>query len=108
VSSAIHRPKGVAQHPDGCVISLTVSPRSPANRVEIDAHGAIRVRLTAPPVDGAANAGLLKFLASVLDVPRSSLTIMAGAQTRHKRLLVKGMSEECAWKALTRTAGAET
>jgi uncharacterized protein (TIGR00251 family) len=90
------------------VISLTVSPRSPANRVEIDANGAIRVRLTAPPVDGAANASLLKFLASILDVPRSRLTIMAGAQAQHKRLLAEGISEEFARKALTRAAGIGT
>ncbi|MDQ2653968.1 MAG: DUF167 domain-containing protein [Chloroflexota bacterium] len=105
MNSARQPAQSVIHHPDGCVISLTVSPRSPANRIAIDEHGAIRIRLTAPPVDGAANAGLLKFLASLLDVPRSSLTIVAGAQARHKRLLVEGMSAESAWKALSRAAG---
>jgi uncharacterized protein (TIGR00251 family) len=90
------------------VISLTVAPRSPANRIEIDESGAIRVRLTAPPVDGAANAGLLKFLSSLLDVPRSNLTILAGTRSRHKRLFARGIAEEPAWKALTQAAGVET
>jgi uncharacterized protein (TIGR00251 family) len=105
VNSGRHPVRGVVQHPDGCVISLTVSPRSPANRIEIDDNEAIRVRLTAPPVDGAANASLLKFLASVLDVPRRNLTILAGAQSRHKRLLTAGLDEQSAWKALRQAAG---
>jgi uncharacterized protein (TIGR00251 family) len=90
------------------VISLTVAPRSSANRVEIDGAGAIRVRLTAPPVEGAANVSLLKFLASLLGVPRRDLSLIAGAQSRHKRLLVTGLSVESAWSALARAAGHET
>ncbi len=97
--------QSVTSHKDGCVISLTVSPRAPANRIEIDASGSIRVRLTAPPVDGAANAGLLKFLASVLAIPRTHLTILSGAQARHKRLLAEGIGEETAWQALAHAAG---
>ncbi|MBL8130139.1 MAG: DUF167 domain-containing protein [Chloroflexia bacterium] len=95
----------MVQHPQGCVISLTVSPRASANRVEIDGTGAIRIRLTAPPVDGAANASLLKFLASILDVPRSNLRLVAGAQSRHKRLIVEGVGTEPAWRSLCRAAG---
>lgn len=104
MNSARQPAHSVVHHPDGCVISLTVSPRSPANRIGIDGNGAIRIRLTAPPVDGAANASLLKFLASILDVPRKNLTIMAGAQSRHKRLLVAGIDDESAWQALSRAA----
>lgn len=96
--------QGVTSHAKGCVISLTVSPRSPVNRIEIDASEAIRVKLTAPPVDGAANSSLLKFLASVLGIPRSDLTILAGAHARHKRVLADGMSEESARNALSRAA----
>ena len=102
-----HLDQGVARHERGCVISLSVSPRSSANRVEIDATGGIRIRLTAPPVDGAANASLLKFMASVLGVSRSNLSILAGAQARHKRLLAEGVSVESARRALARAAGVE-
>lgn len=107
MNSADYPVKGITQHSGGCVITLTVSPRSPRNRIEIDGSGAIRVRLTAPPVDGAANAGLLKFLASVLDVPRTNLTIMAGAHSRHKRLIAEGIDDVSAWNALCRAAGCE-
>ena len=98
------RVRSVAPHAQGCVISLTVAPRSPSNRIEVDANGAIRVRITAPPVDGAANARLLKFLADVLDAPPSSLEVISGAQARHKRVLVKGMSDESAWAAISGAA----
>lgn len=95
----------VVAREDGCVISLTVAPRASANRVEFTADGSLRVRLTAPPVDGAANTGLLKVLASVLDVPRSTLVIISGAQARQKRVLAPDVRAEDARAALRRAAG---
>jgi uncharacterized protein (TIGR00251 family) len=96
--------QGITQHAKGCVISLTVSPRSSANRIEIDPSGTIRIKLTAPPVDGAANTSLLKYLSTVLGVPRSNLTILTGAQARHKRILAEGMHGDVAWRALSLAA----
>lgn len=93
------RAHGVTPHAQGCVISLTAVPRSPANRVEIDTSGSIRIRITAPPVDGAANTRLLKYLATILDVPASTLSIMSGGQARHKRILAKGIDNESVWRA---------
>lgn len=95
------RAQGVTPHAQGCVISLTAVPRSPANRVEIDMSGSIRVRITAPPVDGAANARLIKYLAAVLDVPTSTLSVLSGAQARQKRVLAKGIDDEAVWRALS-------
>jgi uncharacterized protein (TIGR00251 family) len=70
----------------------------------LDANGAIRVRITAPPVEGAANARLLKYLATILDVPPSSLEVLAGAQSRHKRILARGVNVEAAWTAISGAA----
>lgn len=98
---------GVAHHAKGCVISLAVSPRSRANRIEINAEGAIRIQLTAPPVDGAANASLLKYMATLLGIPRTRLSLLAGAQSRHKRLLAEEISADVAWQKLCRAAGRE-
>lgn len=53
--------------------------------------GRLLVRLSAPPVDGAANAALVEFLAEVLGVPRRSLTIVSGATAREKRVAVAGL-----------------
>lgn len=107
MSANQERAESIIAHEDGCLISLTVSPRAGANRIEIDPQGSIRVRLTAPPVDGAANASLLKFLASILDTPRSTLTIMSGAVARHKRVLVRGMDPEETRRALYLAANRE-
>jgi uncharacterized protein (TIGR00251 family) len=108
VHTTDHQVHGVAEHANGCVISVIVAPRSSTNRIEIDAEGTIRVRLTAPPVDGAANASLLKFMAKVLGVPRTNLSVITGSQSRHKRLLAEGTGVETAWARLSRAAGRET
>jgi uncharacterized protein YggU (UPF0235/DUF167 family) len=55
------------------------------------ADGALRIRLAAAPVDGAANAALLRFLADALDVPRSRLTIVSGEASRRKRIVLEGL-----------------
>ena len=53
--------------------------------------GMVRVRIAAPPVAGAANAALLRFLADVLNIPRSQLEIDSGKSNRRKRVVVDGM-----------------
>jgi uncharacterized protein (TIGR00251 family) len=56
-------------------------------------HGdAIKIRLMAPPVDGAANEALIEFLAEVLQVPKGAVTITAGATGRRKTVMVEGIS----------------
>jgi uncharacterized protein YggU (UPF0235/DUF167 family) len=50
--------------------------------------------VAAPAVDGAANAALLRFLAGVLDVPRSRLEIIGGASSRRKRITVNGLTPD--------------
>ena len=95
---------GIEHHPEGCVVSLVVAPRSAANRIEIGQDGRIRIRLTAPPVEGAANAGLLKLLAKTLGVPQRSLKLLAGERARQKRVLVEGATLEATTAALLRAA----
>jgi uncharacterized protein (TIGR00251 family) len=64
-------------------------------------HGdAIRVRLTAPPVEGAANEALVRFLADRLDVSRSALTLVAGKAGRSKTVEVAGVGPEEARRRL--------
>jgi uncharacterized protein (TIGR00251 family) len=52
---------------------------------------ALLVRLTSPPVEGAANAELLDLLSDLLDVPKRALTIVSGERSRHKRVRVDGL-----------------
>ena len=55
--------------------------------------GAYLVRLTAPPVGGAANDALLAFLAATLDVPRRNVTLVAGDKSRDKRIQIVGLAK---------------
>jgi uncharacterized protein (TIGR00251 family) len=71
-----------------------VQPRASRDEITGIAGDAIRVRLTAPPVDGAANEALLRFLADRLDVARSALTLVAGLTARTKVVVVDGLSAE--------------
>lgn len=73
---------------------LTVHVQPRAKRTEIAGrHGdAIKVRLAAPPLDGAANAELLRFLAERLGVPKSAFRIASGATGRRKTLEVGGLT----------------
>ncbi len=76
----------------GVLLRLRVQPRSSIERVE-GLHGdRIRLRLTAPPVDGAANAACIAFLAKALGVKRSQVHIQAGAQGRDKLIHISGLT----------------
>lgn len=71
-------------------IAVRVQPR--ASRTEVAGlHGSeLRVRLMAPPVDGAANQALVDFLAAILHVPRAAVTLVSGAGHRSKVVAVLG------------------
>lgn len=81
---------------DGVTIKVYVAPRSSANKVVGEHNGAIKVALTAPPVEGAANKALLEFLAKLLGVPRSSVSLVSGETSRQKTVKVQGATEEWA------------
>jgi len=78
------------ESPDGVIVPVRVVPR--AGRIGLDGvvDGALRVRLTAPPVEDAANRQLCAVLAELLDVPRRDVEIVSGARSRHKAVLVRG------------------
>lgn len=69
----------------GAALAIRVTPRAKRNQiVEILPDDTIKIRLTAPPVEGKANEALIAFLAEVLDVPRSHVEIIAGDTGRDK------------------------
>jgi uncharacterized protein (TIGR00251 family) len=74
-------------------ISVRVIPRSSRNVLEWD-EGSIRARLTAPPVDGAANAALIELLSKQLDLPRRNIEIVRGATGRQKIIEIAGLTLE--------------
>ncbi len=86
--------KPISATPDGVRIQVRVQPR--ASRTEVMGfHGdAIKIRLAAPPVDGAANRALIRLVASTLHVPRSAVTVRAGHAARRKVVDIVGTSVE--------------
>jgi uncharacterized protein (TIGR00251 family) len=74
------------------VVGVRVTPRSSRDGVEgADEAGEVRVRVTAPPADGAANKAVLRLVAKTLRLPRGAVTLVSGASSRHKRLRVEGV-----------------
>jgi uncharacterized protein (TIGR00251 family) len=79
----------IRRNPEGIIFNVFVQPRSSKNAV-VGLHGdAIKIKLTAPPVDNAANKMCLKFLAKELKVSKSSIKIVAGHTSRNKQVLLK-------------------
>ena len=78
---------------DGCaVFAVRVAPRASRDAIEGEHGGALKVRLTAPPVEGRANDALRRLLAEELNVPVSAVTILSGEASRTKRVSVAGVS----------------
>lgn len=77
--------------PDGAVLSLRLIPRASKNAIQGEHGDALKIRLCAPPVDGAANAALIEFLADTLSLPRARIQILSGKTSRTKRVLLSGM-----------------
>lgn len=91
----------VLREQDGAVcFEVRVAPRA-ARAAIVGVHaGALKLSLTAPPVDGAANAALIELLAEALSVPRRAVRIVRGERGRHKTVCVDGVHAD-AVRALT-------
>jgi uncharacterized protein len=94
VTTGANRASVVSRHPHGSLLSVVVVPRSGKFSIAQLSDGTIQIRVAAPPVDGAANMALLRYLADSLDVPRSRLAVASGASSRRKRIAIAGMSPE--------------
>ena len=70
------------------MFNIRVQPRASRNKVAGLYDGALKVTLTAPPVDNAANKACAAFLADLLGVPKSAVTVVAGRTGRSKQVLV--------------------
>jgi uncharacterized protein len=73
---------------------VRVQPRASKNAVVGEWDGALKIRLTAPPVDSRANEALCKFLAECLNVPHGAVRLLSGERSRTKRVEVQGISAE--------------
>jgi len=80
--------------PDDATFAIKVHPRARKNAITGELGGALKLSLTAPPVEGRANEACIEFLANLLKVPRSSVTIASGQSSRRKVIRVSGVSTD--------------
>lgn len=78
----------INEKPEGLVFTVFVQPKASKNMIAGLYGDALKIKLTAPPVEGAANKMCLKYLAKCLKVPPASLDILSGQSSRTKRILL--------------------
>lgn len=84
----------IQEDDDSVTFEVRVAPRASRNAIMGVHEGALKVALTAPPVEGAANDALRKLIAKALGVPKSNIEIVRGERARNKVLRVRGVTLE--------------
>jgi len=80
--------------PGGVELALKVQPRARRDEIGEPLGNELKVKITAPPVDSAANEALIELLAGKLDVPRGAIRLVRGQTSRHKVVFVANVSPE--------------
>jgi uncharacterized protein len=88
--------------PDGVLLLVKLQPRASANEIGEALGNELRIKVTAPPVDAAANEALIKLLAQQLHCPRNRVDLLRGHTSRHKTLKLYGLSPEDVLKSLSK------
>lgn len=91
----------VAEHANGATIRLRVVPRAPQTRWAGRHGDAVRIKVHAPPVEGAANEAVLRFVAAEAGVPTREVHLLSGERSRTKVVLVRGRTAAELRRALT-------
>lgn len=87
-------PGFLREQPDGVVLAVKLQPRASANEIGQPLGDELRIKVTAPPVDAAANEALVRLLAEALDCPRNRVKLVRGHTSRHKSVKLYGLSAE--------------
>ena len=82
----------VAMEENSVKLTVRVVPRSSRSEIVGEHDGALKIKLTSPPVDGAANAELIALMAKKLGVPRSNVEITSGESSKTKQLRITGVT----------------
>jgi uncharacterized protein (TIGR00251 family) len=85
---------------DGVAFAVKVHPRARKNAITGVVGDALKLALTAPPVEGKANQAVVEFFADLFEIPRASVTIASGATGRLKRVLVAGLDRNTVLRRL--------
>ncbi len=95
----------ISEREGSIVFAVRVTPRAGRDAIEGEYQGALKVRLTAPPMEDRANDALRRFLAVRLNVPVSAVRIVGGDKSRNKRVAVAGVTRA---QVISLAAAAET
>lgn len=87
---------------EGVYLALKVQPRASRNSVRDLVGNELKVCVTAPPVDSAANEAVVELIAELLGVSRATVQLVRGNTSRHKRLFVRGLNAESVLQRLKR------
>ena len=87
-------PSFLREQADGVLLSIKLQPRASANEIGGVVGSELRVKVTAAPVDAAANEALVRFLADKLDCPRNRVELLRGQTSRHKLVKIYGVRGE--------------
>jgi uncharacterized protein (TIGR00251 family) len=80
--------------PDGVLLSVKLQPRASKNQISAPHGGELKIHVTAPPVDSAANEALIELLADKLGCGRNRIEIIRGQKSRHKTVKLHGFTTE--------------
>lgn len=86
--------KFLQENSNGIILKVFIQPRSSKNMIAGQHGDALKIKLTAPPVDDAANKMCVQYLAKCLKIPKSSIEIISGHTSRTKRLLLRYKNEK--------------
>ncbi|HWU45089.1 MAG TPA: DUF167 domain-containing protein [Bdellovibrio sp.] len=78
---------------DGVRLHLFIQPKSSKNEIVGPHNGLLKIKITAPPIDGRANEGLIEFLSDFFDLPKRNIILVRGETGRNKTVELKGLSE---------------
>jgi uncharacterized protein len=91
---------------DGLLLAVKVQPRASRNEISGALGNELRIKVTAPPVDAAANEAVVRLLAETLDCPRGRIEILRGHTSRHKVLKLHGIAAAAVMERLQTGASA--
>jgi uncharacterized protein (TIGR00251 family) len=85
-------PPFLREQPDGVLLAVKLQPRASRNEIGGVLGEELKIKVTAPPVDSAANEALIKLLAEKLDCPKSKVELIRGQTARHKTVKIFGLT----------------
>src|SRR5262245_15819604 len=92
ISSDAALPPFLTVQNDGILLAIKLQPRASRDEITGPLGNELRIKVTAPPVDAAANEALLQLLAEALDCPRNAIQLIRGQTSRHKTIKISGLT----------------